>query len=254
LAAAGIATVGQLIAAPEGSVAHLLGNAVATKLLSLSANVDTRRVETTRSAVSVGAQAALGRRDATTELLRTTFAYLSDRVAGRLRAAGRAGRTVSVRVRFTDLRSVTRATTVPHGVSATRTITKIATDLAGRALAHHPDERQITLLAVSVTNLVPEPCVQLELPLETERARSECSAIAPNADWRGVDRSVDAVRARFGHRSVGYAAARFGDADHVPEAFRELAERRLVRPDPRTIDGDGLRRARSASDESKEHR
>ena len=39
-----------------------------------------------------------------------------------------------------------------------------------------------------------------------------------------VDRSVDSVRAKFGHRAVGYATVVFSDMDRVPEAFRELAE------------------------------
>ena len=41
-------------------------------------------------------QAALGRRAPTADLVRTTLGYLADRVAGRMRAAGRAGRTVAV--------------------------------------------------------------------------------------------------------------------------------------------------------------
>src|SRR5438874_2175707 len=81
-------------------VRRLLGDAPADKLGSLAVNDDPRRIETSRTARSVGAQSALGRRPATPELLRTVFGYLVDRVAGRLRAAGLAGRTVTVRVRF----------------------------------------------------------------------------------------------------------------------------------------------------------
>jgi DNA polymerase-4 len=41
-----------------------------------------------------------------------------------------------------------------------------------------------------------------------------------------VDRSVDAIRDRFGRAAVGYAANALSESDRVPEEFRELAERR----------------------------
>ena len=69
----------------------LLGTTVGCKLASLATNIDPRRIETSRRAASVGAQAALGRREATRRLLRSTFGYLADRVAGRLRVAGQQG-------------------------------------------------------------------------------------------------------------------------------------------------------------------
>src|SRR5581483_394949 len=100
---------------------------------------------------SVGAQSALGRRRATPELLRTALGYLADRVGGRLRGAGVAGRTVTVRVRFSDMRAVTRSITLPEPVGATRTLTEIAVELAGRAMTDNPAEREISLLGLSVS-------------------------------------------------------------------------------------------------------
>src|SRR3984957_20188164 len=105
---AGIHTIGQLAKAGSPILATLLGQAAGTKLAALSANVDERAVEAPARSKSMGAQAALGRRDATPELIRETLGYLTDRVAGRLRQAHLAGRTVTVRVRFAQMRSVTR--------------------------------------------------------------------------------------------------------------------------------------------------
>src|SRR5271165_4514214 len=131
---AGISTIGQLAKAGSPILGNLLGRAAGTKLSALSANVDERAVETPARSKSMGAQAALGRRVASPELLRETLGYLVDRVAGRLRRATLAGRTVTVRVRFPQLRSVTRSVTLPVATSSTLTLTQAAEGLACSAI------------------------------------------------------------------------------------------------------------------------
>jgi DNA polymerase-4 len=222
LAATGIHTIGDLAGTSVPILEGLLGQATGDKLASLSTNADPRRVETGRRASSLGAQSALGRQRPTPTLLRSTLGYLADRVASRLRAAGRAGHTVTVRVRFPGLRSVTRSVTSPVAISTTLTLTEIASELAAAAIADHPEEHEITLLAVSVSKLVNEPALQLELPLGLgDGWRS--GSLAGAARW-ALDRSVDSIRARFGRDSVGYATVVFSGDRRVPDAFRELAE------------------------------
>jgi DNA polymerase-4 len=225
LAGVGIRTIGDLAATSSPLVERLIGQAVGAKLAALAGNHDPRRIAVAGpGAKSVGAQSALGRRPATPSVVRTTLGYLADRVAGRLRAAGRAGRTITVRVRFMGLRSVTRSVTVPVAVASTLTLSELAADLAATALDDHPREREISLLAVSVSNLVADPGLQLELPLGLGDERYRPGTGTGSARW-AVDRSVDAVRSRFGRDSVGYATVVFSDIHRVPEAFRELAER-----------------------------
>jgi DNA polymerase-4 len=221
----GVRTIGQLAEVSPHLLEGLLGRATGSKLASLAANVDPRRVRSGPRARSVGAQSALGRRPATRELVRVTVNYLADRVAGRLRAKGRAGRTVTVRVRFADLRSVTRSQTLRWPIDATLTLTEIAEGLVHQALADHPDRPEISLIGVSVSNLVTVGVVQLELPFEAADATSPGSP-AGAARW-AVDRAVDRVRERFGREAVGIASTRLSEATRVPDGFRELAERDL---------------------------
>ena len=224
LAGVGIHTIGQLAATPTRLLAGLVGEAAGGKLGALAHNDDGRRIEPGRVAASMGAQAALGRRRADPALVASTLGYLADRVGGRLRAAGRAGRTVSVRVRFPGMRSVTRSVTLELPICATRTLTEVAVELVGRALGDQPDEREVTLLGISVSGLVDQPNLQAELPLglpgEAHRPGSPLGA----ARW-AVDRAVDAARRRFGREAVGYAGVVFGAGSSVPDEFRELAER-----------------------------
>jgi DNA polymerase-4 len=224
LEALGIRTIGELAATDSPILESLLGRAAGSKLASLSANVDPRRVEGPGPAKSVGAQAALGKRDATPALLRETLGYLCDRVAGRLRASGLGGRTLTVRVRFPQLRSVTRSITLPLPISSTLTLTEVALQLAASALSDNPNEQAVTLLAVSASNLAPDSNLQLELPLQLRDQAVRPGGTKGALRW-AVDRSVDAVRGKFGRSSVGYATVVFSAGPRVPEQFRELAER-----------------------------
>jgi DNA polymerase-4 len=227
LAQIGIHTVGELAAAPATALQHLLGSAAGANLIKRAENVDPRRVDGPRRASSVGAQAAFGPRRVSTDFLRATLGYLADRVAGRLRTSGRAGRTVTVRVRFADFRSLTRSRTIPAAISATLTVAEIATDLAGTALRDQHHRQQVSLLGISMSNLVDEAGFQLALPVGPG---DHPGRLGRPGEWTAAarwasDRSVDAIRARFGRGAVGYATVMFSEVSRVPEAFRELAER-----------------------------
>jgi DNA polymerase-4 len=224
LAEKGITTIGELAAMPGQSLEHLLGRAVGAKLGSLAWNRDARDVETHHRAGSVGAQSAMGRRAATDELIDSTLRHLADRVATRLRAKNRSGRTITTRIRFADLKSVTRSITLPAAVSATSILAEIAGDLVRSALTDHSAERVISLLAISVSHLEEEPALQLELPIEIGDNNRRPGTATGAARWV-LDRSVDEARQRFGRESVGYASVVLSETGAVPDEFRELAEK-----------------------------
>ena len=225
LADRGIRTIGQLVEEPGPALERLLGRATGATLHALALNDDPRKVARSGRAGSVGAQSALGRRTPTPELVRSVLSHLAERVAGRLRAKDRAGRTVTVRVRFAGMRSVTRSHTLKMPVSATLTLTEVAERLVWQAIRDQGAAVDITLLAVSVSNLVRQEMVQLELPLEPGDPWRPGSP-AGSARW-ALDRSMDAARARFGRDAIGYLPATMGRAGGVPDDFRELAERDL---------------------------
>ena len=222
LARRGITTIGQLARSAPDTLARLLGGGYAAKLRALANNDDWRAVRPSGRATSMGAQSAFPRAAPTSDLLGEVLGHLADRVAGRLRASGRAGRTVTVRVRFAGMRSVTRSLTAGDPIASTLTLRELAETLVARGLAAHPTERVVTLLAISISNLVDEPAVQLELPLTDDDPHRIGSPTG--AARLAVDRSVDAVRKRFGRSAVGYAAPTFSARGAVPDEFRELAE------------------------------
>src|SRR5215813_13623492 len=226
LAEIGVLTIGQLARTSRGSLEPLLGSAAGQKLAALAWNRDPREIKTHSRARSAGAQSALGKKPAEEQVFRPTLRHLADRVASRLRAKSRPGRTVTVRVRFADLNSVTRSVTLDAPISATATLAEIAEELVRSALADHPEEKTISLLAISVSHLEKHWKVQLELPLELEDEKRRPGTKKGMARWT-ADRAVDTIRDRFGWDAVGYGSVVLGPSRSVPDEFRELAEKKL---------------------------
>ncbi|MGD9740107.1 MAG: DNA polymerase IV [Bauldia sp.] len=222
----GITTIGQLAETEAHSLQRILGQAIGTKLSSLAWNRDAREIETEHRARSVGAQSAFGRKAVTNDLVRSTLLFLADRVCSRMRAKSRGGRTITTRVRFSDLRSVTRSATLPEVVSASAMVAEVAIELAWSALRDHPKEKTISLLAVSVSHLEIDHALQLELPLGLHDEDQRPGTRRGAARW-AADRAMDRIRDRFGRAAVGYASVAFGPAKSVPDGFRELAEREI---------------------------
>jgi DNA polymerase IV len=226
LAEIGVLTIGQLAKTPGGSLERLLGCAAGEKLAALAWNRDPREIRTDRRARSAGAQSAIGRKPAQEVVFRPTLRHLADRIGARLRAKARAGRTVTVRVRFSDLRSVTRSASLPAPISATAILAEIAEDLVRAVLAKHANEKTISLLAISVSHLEKHSRVQLELPLGLEDEERRPGTRKGMARWL-ADRAVDRIRDRFGWEAVGYGSDALGISRSVPDEFRELAEKDL---------------------------
>jgi DNA polymerase-4 len=226
LAEINVSTIGQLAKTPGWSLEKLLGPAAGEKLADLAWNRDPRQIRTQSRAQSAGAQSALGKKPAEEKVFRPALLHLADRVASRLRAKSRPGRTVTVRVRFADMRAVTRSLTLDAPISATAMLAEIAEELVRSALADHPAEKTISLLAISVSHLEQHSGLQLELPLGLLDEKRRPGTRKGMTRWV-ADRAIDTIRERFGWDAVGYASVALGTARSLPDAFRELAEKEL---------------------------
>ena len=188
-----ITTVGHVARLGEAALVSMLGEAAGRHLHALAHNRDPRRVRTGHRRGSIGSQCALGRRPRAFEEIDATLAALVDRVTRRMRSAHRAGRTITLRLRFGDFTRATRSRSLLKATMQTQAILTTARQLLAEA---RPliDQRGLTLVGVAVGNLDRDGAVQLELPFEM-----------PVED--SLDSALDAVRDRFGSSSVTRAAS-----------------------------------------------
>jgi DNA polymerase-4 len=185
----GITTVGQVARLAEQVLVDLLGRASGRHLHALAHNRDPRAVQTGRRRRSMGAQRALGRRAPKSwEALDATVVALTDRLGGRLRAARRVCRTITLRLRFDDFSRATRSHTLNEATAHTQTILATARGLLATAMPMI-ESRGTTLVGVALGNLEDDSAVQLALPLEGHRARA-------------LDSALDDVRDRFGSAAI----------------------------------------------------
>jgi len=179
-----VRTVGELAALSEATLVAMLGRAAGRQLHTLAHNRDVRRVEPRRRRRSVGAQRALGRGRHTRQEIDATVVALVDRIARRLRAARRIGRTVVLRLRFGDFERATRSHTLPFATASTDAILAVARVLLASS-QRDVERRGLTLVGVSVSMLEDDTPRQLAFGA---------------AD--ALDAAVDAVRDRFGTTAI----------------------------------------------------
>lgn len=200
----GIGTVGQIAEVSERELATVLGVAAARHLHELAWARDPRSVQTGRRRQSVGAQHALGRGSHSPAEVDAALAALVDRVARRLRTAGRTCRTVVLRLRFGDFERVTRSQTLGQASARTEVILASARELLTAARPMIAD-RGLTLVGVALTNLDDEGAEQLALPFERDFGRQAGAVAAPERGLE-LDATLDALRAKFGAVAVTRAA------------------------------------------------
>jgi len=184
----GITTVRQVAFLPESILVSMLGQASGRHLHALAHNLDPRPVRRRRRRRSIGSQRARGRAPWSPASVDADLVTLVDRVARRMRKAGRAGRTVVLRLRFDDYSRATRSFTLNDPTASTERILATARTLFAAALPTI-EQRGLTLVGIAVANLDDTDALQLVLPLD-ER------------DTGALDAVIDLVRERFGTEAI----------------------------------------------------
>ena len=187
----GLGTVGDLARAPLGMLRAALGEASAAHLHELSWGRDPRRVEPAQEEKSVGAEMTYDTDVSDPALLRRSLLALAEKVGARLRSGGHVGRTITIKVRLADFRTVNRSRTMPTTTDVAREIFETAWALFTALGA----PGQIRLIGVRVEGLAAAATASRQLTLGE-----------PERGWREAEAAADAVAARFGRAILGPAS------------------------------------------------
>jgi DNA polymerase-4 len=197
----GLLTVGDVAHTPVPTLQRALGLAMGTQLHHLAWGSDRRAIIPRRPThepdKSMGAEETFGRDTDDRMVVLRELLRLATKVTARMRTAGVAGRTVTLKVRFADFTTITRSRTLTDATDATGEVHAAVTGLYD---ALGLQRARIRLVGVRVEGLVPREQVQRQLVLG-----------ARDRGWEEADRASDAAALRFGRGAVRRATLLIGD-------------------------------------------
>jgi DNA polymerase-4 len=186
----GLHTVGDLAALPEAALRARLGENLGRRLHALAWARDDSAVVADRRPKSLGHEETFAFDHHSLATLGREVVRLADAVAAGLRRAGLAGRTVHLKVRFADFRTISRSVTVPEPIDGGHDVVRVAR----RLLAMVDPSPGVRLLGVSVSQL--DETAHAQLGFDDLGRRS----------WASATGAIDEVRRRFGAGAIVPAA------------------------------------------------
>jgi len=182
----GVHTIGDLAEVPPAALEKHLGRAAGAHLHALAWGRDARSVVPGSAAKSVSVEQTFERDLRGHEAIEGELLRHADRLAGRLRSAGVAGRTVTLKIRFADFSTITRSVTLGSGTDVARDLYRAARDLLRKVdLGTKP----VRLVGLGATALTPATAPR---QLAVDRP----------AKWDDLAGAVDEVRQRYGTGSI----------------------------------------------------
>ena len=188
----GLHTVGDLANTPVTTLQRALGPAAGAHLSALAWGRDERKVVPLEPDKSVGAEETFSVDIDDPVVVHRELLRLSERTAGRLRAAGQVGRTVSIKVRFADFTTITRSRTLGEHTDVGRVVYETALALYDALGLERARLRLVGVRVEGIADAVGQPR-QLVLG-------------ARDSGWREAEQAVDKASRRFGAGVVRPAA------------------------------------------------
>ncbi len=186
----GLHTIGDVADAPLDALTRALGPASAGHLHALAHGRDPRSVTPERAEKSIGHEVTFETDLTDRAMIDRELLRLADRVAERLRRGGWVTRTVSVKLRFGNFETITRAQTLAEPTDVAQ---RIATEARALYAASPVVGRGLRLVGVRAENLLPTGAIARGLWDDDET-------------WRDAEEAIDALAEKFGRGAVQRAS------------------------------------------------
>jgi DNA polymerase-4 len=183
----GIDTIGDLAVYPVEKLKRAIGEVSAIKLHELANGRDARSVSTERVEKSVSNEETFEHDISDPTPLMRELLKLSQKVAARMRGKNFMARTIGIKIKFSDFSLITRAHTLPDPTDSSQRIYETAVALLEQA---EIAGRRVRLIGVHASQLVDRDLVSEPLWGDDDTA------------WRAIDKTSDALNARFGKGAV----------------------------------------------------
>ena len=183
----GIKTIGMLAKLDPAVLKSSLGK-VGLDLYKLAHGQDYRKVEPATKAKSVGNEITFKEDTSSKEFLETTLLELSEQVGRRLRKSNRLGRTVSIKLRYSNFKTITRSKTLARNTNSTQTLYETGIELLRKTGLNNKSFR---LIGLSVSNLINEDQQQLSLFEQNDSLHSDT-----------LTKIMDDLKDKFGEDAV----------------------------------------------------
>ncbi len=187
LAKMGLQTVGDIANTPRSTLIRVLGQASGGSLYELAWGRDYRDVEIEHIEKSISSSETFDQDLDSQEEILKEFLRLTERSVERMREKGFAAGTISIKVRFTDFKTISRSKTVDLPITGTQEIFEVVKNLY---LALNLENVLIRLIGVSLDSLVEDEEInQMVLGQRT-------------SGWQQADKAVDRIKNKFGSASL----------------------------------------------------
>ena len=187
LAKMGLQTVGDIANTPRSTLIRVLGQASGSSLYELAWGRDYRDVEIEHIEKSISSSETFDQDLDSQEEILKEFLRLTERSVERMREKGFAAGTLSIKVRFTDFKTISRSKTVDLPITGTQEIFEVVKNLY---LALNLENVLIRLIGVSLDSLVEDEEInQMVLGQRT-------------SGWQQADKAVDRIKNKFGSASL----------------------------------------------------
>ena len=198
----GIRTIGELRQLSRQQLQSSFGQS-GEHFWRLARGIDGREVIADREAKSISHETTFAHDIREGDVLKAWLLELTEQVAGRMRRNDVLGRTVNLKIRYSNFDTITRSKSLPQSTNATNLLWSVVSELLSSQLPDRP--LVVRLLGMGVSNLQGRSPVQQSL-------------FAEDQDERGtkLDEVADQIRSRFGSTSLRRASTVQHDAEHKP--------------------------------------